>query len=101
MWLFALFDLPVQTKEQRGKASRFRNSLLREGFTMMQYSMYAIYCVGEEAAEARRRTIRSQIPVEGHVRLLSLTDHQFGKMEVFIGKCSVGPEDAPRQLEFF
>ena len=32
MWLFAMFDLPVKTKQQRRAYSRFRNLLLQEGF---------------------------------------------------------------------
>ena len=101
MWLFALFDLPVRTKPQRKLANRFRNELLRNGFCRIQYSIYAQYCSSEEAAEAKRRVLRSEIPGEGQVRLISITDTQFGKMEVFTGKTVVEPENAPTQLEFF
>ena len=101
MWLFALFDLPVQTKEQRKSANGFRNDLVRNGFSRIQYSIYAQYCTSGEAAEAKRSRIRSEIPSQGQVRLMELTDNQFGKMEVFTGKTIVPPENAPTQLEFF
>ncbi|MGH9455773.1 MAG: CRISPR-associated endonuclease Cas2, partial [Terriglobia bacterium] len=38
MWLFAMFDLPVDEKELRREYTQFRKGLLREGFTMLQYS---------------------------------------------------------------
>lgn len=37
MWLFVFFDLPVATKKQRKEATRFRKSLEKDGFTMMQF----------------------------------------------------------------
>lgn len=40
MWLFVFFDLPTETKKDRKNASGFRNQLLKDGFSMMQYSVY-------------------------------------------------------------
>lgn len=101
MWLFAMFDLPVTTKAARKRYAQFRGLLLEEGFTMLQFSVYARYSVSEEAADALRRRIRRDLPNEGHIRLLMVTDRQFGKMEVFHGKTSVDPETAPEQLVLF
>ena len=101
MWLFAMFDLPVTTKAARRRCAQFRSLLLQEGFTMMQFSVYARYCVSEEAGEAFRRRIRSDLPDEGHIRLLMVTDRQFGKMEVFHGKTRAESEDEPEQLLLF
>jgi len=101
MWLLALFDLPVKTKDQRKRYSRFRTGLLRLGFTMVQFSIYAQYCPSEEAAETKRRTIRSDLPGEGQVRLLAVTDKQFAKMEIFQGRTPTAPESEPQQLTFF
>ena len=40
MWLQVMFDLPVNTKKQRKKATGFRNGLLDLGFEMIQFSVY-------------------------------------------------------------
>ena len=40
MWLYVMFDLPVETKSQRRVAARFRKDLLKDGFTMHQFSVY-------------------------------------------------------------
>jgi len=101
VWLFAMFDLPVQTKRDRRNYTRFRNLLLDEGFNKMQFSVYARCCASEEHAETHRRQLRAQLPPEGHVRLLTVTDRQFGKMQVFLGKKGSQVESKPSQLQLF
>lgn len=98
MWLFAMFDLPVTTATDRRNYARFRKKLLEEGFIMLQFSVYARYFPSEEASKAHRRRIRSALPPGGHVRLLHVTDHQFGKMEVFLSRKREKPEHPPDQL---
>ena len=50
MWLLAMFDLPVETKDNRRDYVRFRRVLLKDGFMMLQFSVYARYIPSEEAA---------------------------------------------------
>lgn len=101
MWQLALFDLPVDTPQARHQYTVFRTSLLKLGFTMLQFSVYARFCGNDERAEVFRRNIRKIIPKGGHVRLLSVTDVQFGKMEVYYGKKALPPEKPPEQLLLF
>lgn len=101
VWLMAMFDLPVETPDNKRDYVRFRKALLKDGFMMLQFSVYARYIPSEEAAEAHRRMIRSAIPPLGQVRLIAVTDHQFGKMEVFCGKKPREPEEAPEQILLF
>jgi CRISPR-associated protein Cas2 len=101
MWLFALFDLPVDTKSHRRAYTKFRKTLLGEGFSMLQFSVYARYCVGEESSEAFRRRVRKELPTDGQVRLMAVTDRQFGKMEIFFGKNLLAAETPPDQLLLF
>ena len=101
MWLLAMFDLPVETPENKRNYTRFRKAMLKDGFMMLQFSVYARYIPSEEAAEAHRKTIRSVIPPHGQVRLIAITDHQFGKMEVFNGKKLREPEEVPEQILLF
>lgn len=101
MWLFAMFDLPVDTKEHRREYAQFRKALIKHGFTMLQYSVYARHGVSEESIEAVRGRVRGQVPPHGQVRILAVTDHQFGKMEVYYGKKRRPAEDPPAQLMLF
>jgi CRISPR-associated protein Cas2 len=99
--MFALFDLPVVTKEARKEYARFRKLLLDEGFDMLQYSVYARFYRSEESSETDRRRLKAALPPAGEVRLLTVTDKQFGRMEVFYGKKRKEPEESPRQLVLF
>ncbi len=101
MWLMAMFDLPVDSPAAKRAYTRFRRVLLTEGFTMLQYSVYARYCASEEASEAHRAHLRQLLPPEGQVRLLTMTDRQFGKMEVFFGKTRQPTEEPVSQLLLF
>ncbi len=101
VWLFALFDLPVDSEENRRQYVRFRKRLLEYGFSMLQYSVYARYFSSEEASETYRQRLKAMIPPQGQVRLLSITDRQFGKMEVFEGKIRQVVEKPPTQLLLF
>ncbi|MBN1589084.1 MAG: CRISPR-associated endonuclease Cas2 [Pirellulales bacterium] len=101
MWLFAMFDLPTDTKKARKHYTQFRKLLLEEGFSMLQYSVYARYCASEDHGTAHRRRIRASLPPDGQVRLVAITDRQFGKMDVFYGKKRTPCEEAPEQLMLF
>ncbi|MEW5946146.1 MAG: CRISPR-associated endonuclease Cas2 [bacterium] len=101
MWLFVMFDLPVDSKESRRSYTLFRKRLLNQGFTMLQYSVYARYCASEDAASTYRNRIKARLPPDGQVRVMSVTDRQFGKMEVFLGKTRVKSEKKPEQLMLF
>ena len=85
MWLIVFFDLPVRTKEQRRRATRFRCFLKDDGFVMLQFSVYTRVCRGQDAAEKHVRRVRGNLPSEGSVRTLQITDRQYGRMELMLG----------------
>lgn len=101
VWLFAMFDLPVATKIQRRYATNFRKQLLQRGFCMLQFSVYARHCPTEESSESIRSQVTGLLPDEGQVRLISITDRQFGKMQSYVGKLCASPEPPPPQLMLF
>lgn len=101
MWVVAMFDLPVDTKLARRHYTAFRKSLIRQGFTRMQYSVYSRHCSSRENAHAHSQRVKRNLPPDGEVRVLQITDKQFERMAVFFGKAQVPPERAPVQLTFF
>ncbi len=98
MWLFVMFDLPVKETDERREYSRFHTRLIAEGFSMLQYSVYARYFPSEEASVAYRQRVREVLPKGGEVRLLSVTDRQFGKMQIFFARTRKKAEKKPEQL---
>jgi len=101
MWLFVYFDLPVVKKRDRKRAAKFRQFLLNDGFTMMQYSVYTRHCSSKQNAEMHIRIIEDNIPEKGHVNILTITDKQYGNIINFWGAESEPLEKAPQQLTFF
>lgn len=101
MWTITMFDLPVATKADRTRYARFRKSLLKDGFSMMQFSVYARHCASRENAEVHQNRIKSHLPEDGEVRMLTITDKQYERMVVFWGKKRKPTEPMPKQLELF
>ena len=98
MWLFVMFDLPVDSKEARKKYTQFRTGIMKMGFEMLQFSVYARYYPSEEAADTFRKRIKKTLPPAGEVRVMAITDRQFGKMDVFYGKKREPTEKPPEQM---
>lgn len=85
MRALVLFDLPTDTKLNRGNATRFRNYLLNDGFTMLQYSIYSRLCPDRDNANTHLGRVKKHAPHEGSIRMLMLTENQFTNMEVICG----------------
>lgn len=96
-----MFDLPTDSDKAKKAYVRFRKLLLTHGFVMLQYSVYARHCASEDSTKAVRDSIRAKLPDDGQVRLLSVTDRQYGKMEVYCGKKRDRTEDPPAQIMLF
>lgn len=101
MWLVVMFDLPVDTKAARREYAQFRKKLLRDGFARMQFSVYMRHCASEENAEVHFRRVDAAIPPDGEVRIITITDKQFERMQIYWGKRRKQPEQAPAQLALF
>jgi len=101
MWLVAMFDLPVDTKEARKRYTQFRKVLLQDGFAKMQFSVYIRHCASEENAEVHAGRVERGLPPDGEVRVLLITDKQFERMRVFWGRMRKAVEAAPPQMELF
>ncbi|CAM2823861.1 CRISPR-associated endoribonuclease cas2 [Staphylococcus sp. HGB0015] len=81
-----MFDLPVETKKQRRIYSKFRKRLLENGFLMMQYSIYIKSVANKDAADFSVLQIKQFLPQDGHVRSLIITEKQYEKMQILLGK---------------
>ena len=101
MWLMVMFDLPVVTAEEKRQYTRFRKYLLREGFLQLQFSVYARFSASRENAQKYYRYIQSAVPPGGRVRLLMVTDKQFGDMVSLYGTKLEDVEKKPEQLLLF
>lgn len=101
MWTLVMYDLPTETKRQRKLSAQFRKDLMKDGFSMFQFSMYVRHSASSENAEVHKRRAIKSLPEEGKVGILQITDKQFGQMEIFYGAKPHEREKVPQQLELF
>ena len=102
MRLLVLFDLPVKTRADRRAYARFHKFLLRDGYDMIQFSVYARICNSPEAVETHVMRLKAHKPPSGSVRYMQVTEKQFTQMKVLVGEKK--PKEHPkfaRQLSFF
>ena len=101
MWLFVFFDLPTNTKTERRNAALFRKMLEKDGFTMMQYSVYVRHCASKENMEVHIKRVSLSMPPSGFTSILSITDKQYGDILNFWGNKKREKPAMPQQLELF
>ena len=101
MWVLVMYDLPTETKTERRIAAKFRKDIMADGFAMFQFSLYIRHCNSRENAEVHIKRVKSILPEKGRIGIMSITDKQFGDIELFIGKKVSERPNTPQQLELF
>ena len=102
MRVLVFFDLPVKTKRERKEATSFRNYLVKDGFYMIQFSLYGRVCNTIESAELHESRVSAQVPKHGSVRSMIVTEKQYASMKILTGP--IKPKEKKvdtRQLSFF
>lgn len=85
MRVLVFFDIPTKTKANRQDASSFRKFLNSEGYSMMQYSVYYKICNGIDSANRSVAKLQKQVPHQGNIRAIIITEKQWGDMYLFLG----------------
>ena len=102
-WIVLMFDLPTATKAEQSQANKFRQRILKEGFSMLQFSVYIRACISYDHMKKKTKHIESIIPHHGNVRVIFITDKQWEKSICAIGKDYQKDKkiDIPKQLSLF
>ena len=102
MRMMVFFDLLTKTKAQQKIAVKFRNFLLRDGYYMVQFSVYVRVCNGADAVDKHRKRLRLAAPENGSIRVLVVTEKQYQAMDVILGKFAAEEEEMKyEQLTIF
>ncbi|MDX2188932.1 MAG: CRISPR-associated endonuclease Cas2 [Bacteroidota bacterium] len=101
MWVMVFFDMPTETASDRKRYTKFRKDLLKDGFTMFQFSIYVRHCASKENAEVHIKRVKRMLPEYGHIVIMCITDKQFGMIEIFLGQKPMEKLALPQQLELF
>lgn len=86
MRLMVFFDLPVKTRQNKKVYRQFRGFLIKDGYDMIQYSVYARICNGQEAVDKHVKRLKKETPKKGSVRCMQVTEKQFTAIEVLAGQ---------------
>lgn len=101
MWVLVFFDLPTDTKKERKAYADFRKKILKDGFTMFQFSIYMRHCASRENADVHIKRVKSFLPPTGDIGIMCITDKQFGEIEIFHSRKQEKVEQPCQQLELF
>ena len=85
MRMIVFFDLPVTEKSAQKAATKFRNFLIKDGYQMLQFSVYSRVCNGYDAVKTHERRLKQHLPENGSVRLLTITEKQYESMQILLG----------------
>lgn len=85
MRIIVFFDLPTVTSAERKEYARFRKHLVKNGFMMMQESVYCKIALNSTAAMTIIENVRNNKPSSGLVQLLTITEKQYSRIELVIG----------------
>ncbi|MHB8127035.1 MAG: CRISPR-associated endonuclease Cas2 [Desulfitobacteriaceae bacterium] len=86
MRIMVFFDLPVDTADDRRQYSKFHKLLIKEGFIMMQKSVYSKLTLNSSISTLVKNKLKKERPKNGLVQLLTITEKQFASIENIIGE---------------
>lgn len=85
MRLIVFFDLPMDTAAQRRQYRLFRKFIIKDGYLMMQESVYSKMVLDGIAADSAMKRLRQHKPSSGLVQVLRVTEKQYASIEAIAG----------------
>ncbi len=98
MRVVVFFDLPVLTEKDRREYRRFRKYLIKNGFLMVQESVYCKLAPNSNVADTILDNLKKNKPEEGLVQVLRVTEKQYSKMDFLVGRSSSDVLDSDERL---
>ena len=86
MRILVFFDLPVETSAQQREYRQFSKFLVRNGFVMMQESVYSKIVLNPTAAAAVQENVRKHKTSGGLIEMMLVTERQFERIEIVVGE---------------
>ena len=89
MRIIVFFDLPIVKKKERKIYTQFRRFLLKDGYDMIQFSVYSRLCNGTDMMNKHLKRLSQSLPDKGSIRCLTVTEKQYEEMKFLVGKPTV------------
>ena len=98
MRLLVLFDLPTFSNKDLAEYRKFRKFLLKNGFIMMQESVYCKIVLNNNSTKLLKTQITKNLPSSGLVQLMQITEKQFADIEYLVGKAQTKIIDSTNRV---
>lgn len=98
MRIIVFFDLPTVTETDKREYRKFRRTLIKNGFIMLQESVYIRMVLNQSVQKSTLEYLKNHRPAEGMVQALVITEKQFAGMVNIIGKTSTDIIDTDERL---
>ena len=85
MRMILFFDLPSTTKKDIREYTKFVKLLKKEGFVRMQESVFTKLALNQSVVNSSMNTLRKNVPLEGTISILTITEKQFSSIENILG----------------
>ena len=85
MRILVFCDLPTETEVDRRNYRKFRKNLIKNGFFMLQESVYCRMVLNRTTEQVVFEKITQFAPPEGLVQVLTVTEKQFANMRYITG----------------
>lgn len=95
-----MFDMPVDTLEQKRSYRKFHKFLVNEGFIMHQYSIYSKILLNGTAKKTMVKRLEENNPKIGNISILTVTEKQFSKMIYLNGAINQSPSNTDSRIIF-
>lgn len=100
MRMLLMFDMPMETVEEKKAYRKFRKFLLDEGFLMHQFSVYSKLLLNNSANTAMIERLKSHSPKKGMITILTVTEKQFSRMLYLSGEKDTSLANSDQRLIF-
>ena len=98
MRVVVFFDLPTITDKDKREYRRFRKLLIRNGFVMMQESVYAKMVINQTVQNSVIEMLKKSKPADGLVQALIVTEKQFSSIVNICGEFNTNVVDTDERL---
>lgn len=98
MRMMVFFDLPTISLEDKRNYRQFRKLLIKNGFIMLQESVYCRMLTSPSMENSIKNLIHNNKPPKGLVQVLGITEKQFVKMDYVVGEHTCDVIDSEERI---
>ena len=98
MRIVVFFDLPTITDKDKKEYRRFRKMLIKNGFVMMQESVYVRMVLNQTIQKSVLELLKKNKPATGMVQALVVTEKQFSNITNISGQFVSDVVDSDERL---